>query len=169
MRYMNEPTIKERGEQPYVGIAARVSEHIETAPELAAEVLAWLRARNETPAGQPFIRFWCLDDDGHRLIEVGIPTKKFMAEDHRVVSGYLPGGDFAHTTHNGPPDCCWSSVEGLTDWLRREGLSPALRYEGETKIWDGHIAFFVTDPIHKNTQDAWVIELFILLLADHAA
>lgn len=169
MRYMNEPTIKKRDEQPYVGITARISGQIETVPELAAEVLKWLRARKESPAGQPFIRFWCLDDDGQRLIEVGFPTKKLLAEDHRIVSGYLPGGDFAHAVHNGPPTDYWSSVDGLTDWLAREGLSPALRYEGETKIWDGHVALFVTDPVNKHTEDAWAIELFILLLADHAA
>ena len=59
MRYMNEPTIEERGEQPYVGITATVSGHLEEAPGLAAEVLSWLSAHNESPAGLPFIRFWC--------------------------------------------------------------------------------------------------------------
>lgn len=169
MQYMNEPTIEERGEQPYVGITARISGHIGEAPELAAELLAWLSARNESPDGLPFIRFWCLEDNKQRHIEVGIPTKKLLAEDHRIVSGYLPGGDFVHAIHNGPPEHLWSSADGLADWLDREGLSAALRYEGETRIWDGHMAFFVTDPVEKKTQDAWAIELFILLLADHAA
>lgn len=169
MHYMNEPTIEARSEQPYVGITAKVSGHIGEAPELAAEVLAWLSARNELPAGLPFIRFWCLDEDKDRLIEVGIPTKKLLPEDQRIISGYLPGGDFAHAIHKGPPEHFWSSADGLADWLAREGLSAALRYEGETKIWDGHMAFFVTDPVEKKTRDAWVIELFILLLADHAA
>lgn len=169
MQYMNEPTIEERGEQPYVGITARVTEQVEEAPELAAEVLAWLRARNEAAAGLPFIRFWCLEDHEQRLIEVGIPTKKLLQGDHHIISGYLPGGDFAHAIHNGPPEHFWSSADHLAGWLESEGLSAALRYEGETKIWDGHMAFFVTAPVEKRTPDAWAIELFILLLADHAA
>ncbi|MEZ0482270.1 GyrI-like domain-containing protein [Planococcus sp. SSTMD024] len=169
MQYMNVPTIEERSEQPYVGITARISEQVREAPELAAEVLAWLTAHNEQPAGMPFIRFWCLDDNEQRLIEVGIPTQKLLPEDRRIVSGYLPGGDYAHAIHNGPPEQLWSSADRLIGWLEREGLSAALRYEGETKIWDGHMAFFVTDPVKKKTQDAWAIELFILLLADHAA
>ncbi|ALS76558.1 hypothetical protein AUC31_15680 [Planococcus rifietoensis] len=169
MHYMNEPTIEARGEQPYVGITARISGHIGQAPDLAAEVLSWLSARNESPAGLPFIRFWCLDDNDQRLIEVGIPTKKLLAEDQRILSGYLPGGDFAHAIHIGPPEQFWVSADALVGWLEREGLSAALRYEAETKIWDGHMAFFVTDPLEKKSNDDWAIELFVLLLADHAA
>lgn len=169
MRYLNEPTIEMRGEQPYVGITARITSHIEEAPRLAAEVLAWLSARNESPAGLPFIRFWCLDDKDQRLIEVGIPTTRLLAEDQRILSGYLPGGDFAHAIHMGPPEQFWASADALVSWLEREGLSAALRYEAETKIWDGHMAFFVTDPLDKKAQEDWAIELFILLLADHAA
>jgi len=169
MRYINEPNIETRGEQPYVGIQVRVSSHIGKMTELAAEVLTWLSAHNESPAGLPFIRFWCMDDNDQRLIEVGIPTKKLLAEDQRILSGYLPGGDFAHAIHHGPAKELWASTDELAGWLEREGLSAALRYEAETKIWDGHMAFFVTDPLEKERQDDWAIELFILLLADHAA
>ncbi|MGM0897890.1 MAG: GyrI-like domain-containing protein [Bacillota bacterium] len=169
MRYVNEPIIEERSDQPYVGVSARISSDVEEAPELAAEVLAWLRHHKEVPTGLPFIRYWCLDDDGQRFIEVGIPTKRLLTEDDRMVTGYLPGGAFVRAVHNGPPKELWASSEWLVDWLDREGLSAALRYEGETKIWDAYMAFFVTDPFEKTTQDAWTIELCILLLGDNAA
>ncbi|MFC4712806.1 GyrI-like domain-containing protein [Planococcus dechangensis] len=169
MYYLNEPIIEQRSDQPYVGIAARVSTGTEEASELAAEILEWLRNHKESAAGRPFIRFWCAEEDGQRLIEVGIPTERLLREDHRVVTGYLPGGAFVHAVHHGPPSELWESSEWLIDWIEKEGLAAALRYEGETKIWDGHFAFFVTDPIEKKMRDAWTLELYILLLGDHAA
>ncbi|MBT2581575.1 GyrI-like domain-containing protein [Planococcus sp. ISL-109] len=169
MYYINEPIIEQRSYQPYVGIAARVSAGAEEASALAAEILDWLIQQKETPTGRPFIRYWCLEEDGRRLIEVGIPTKRLLSEDHRMVTGYLPGGAFVHAVHHGPPSELWESSLGLIDWIEREGLAAALRYEGETKIWDGHFAFFVTDPLEKKMSDAWTLELYILLLADHAA
>lgn len=171
MDYVNEPIIEERSDQPYAGIAARVSTASGTAQAstLAAEILDWLRSHKQLPTGRPFIRYWCLEEDGQWLIEVGIPTKHLLADDERVVTGYLPGGAFAHAVHHGPPDELWNSSQRLIKWMEKEGLAVALRYEGETKIWDGHFAFFVTDPINKKTDNAWTVELYILLLGDHAA
>lgn len=169
MHDINEPFIEERSEQVYVGISAKLSSSLEGVPELTSQVLAFLQRHGESPAGRAFLRFWCFDDDGNRQVEVGIPTKRLLPEEAGFVSGYLPGGDFARAEHTGPQDEVWQAADWLVQWMEREGLSPSLRYEGETKIWDGCFAFFVTNPIGEVEQGKWRAELCILLLGDRAA
>ncbi|TWT07176.1 GyrI-like domain-containing protein [Planococcus sp. CPCC 101016] len=170
-RYISEPFVEERIEQPYVGIAilAGISEWDEV-NGLVGEIFDWLKAKQIKPAGAPFFRYWCMgDSEGKYKMEVGVPVKRMVTGDHRVVASYIPSGSYLTAMHKGHPDKLEKSLEELEQWAIQEELDIDKRWEGEDEIWNGRFEFYVTDPGTEPDLNNWAIEIAFLLMRDDAA
>ena len=101
-----EPSIEQRAEAPYAGIAGEA----ETEREFRSfidrsfpELFGWLGSRGIAPAGAPFIRYLELSPGGQPLrFELGVPTAAPPDADGPVHAGTLPGGRYAIFLHVGP-------------------------------------------------------------------
>lgn len=170
-KYISEPFVAERTEQPYVGIPilAGLSEW-EEVNGLVGELFEWLKTQGTKPAGAPFFRYWCMgDSEGKYNMEVGVPVKRMVAGDRRVVVGYIPGGSYVTAMHKGHPENLEKSLEALEQWAMQEGLDIDKRWEGEAEIWNGRFEFYVTDMEVEEDLNKWAIEIAFLLLGDDAA
>ena len=170
-KYISEPLVEERTEQPYVGISvlAGLSEW-EEVNGLVGELFEWLKSQNIKPAGAPFFRYWCMgDSEGKYKMEVGVPVKRMVTGDRRVVIGYIPGGSYATAMHKGHPENLEKSLEALEQWTMEEGLDIDKRWEGEAEIWNGRFEFYVNDFETEKDLNNWAIRIAFLLLGDDAA
>ena len=170
-KYISEPFVEERTEQPYIGIPilAGLSEWDEI-NGLVGELFDWLKANGIKPAGVPFFRYWCTgDSEGKYKMEVGVPVKRMVTGDQRVVASYIPGGSYLAALHKGHPDNLGKSLDALEQWALQEGLDIDKRWEGEDEIWNGRFEFYVTDPETEPDLNKWGIEIAFLLLRDTAA
>ncbi|MBD8013515.1 GyrI-like domain-containing protein [Planococcus wigleyi] len=170
-KYISEPFVEERAEQPYVGIpiVAGLSEWDEV-NGLVGELFDWLKKRGIKPAGAPFFRYWCMgDSEGKYKMEVGVPVKRMVSVDERVVASYIPGGSYVRALHKGHPDELEKSLDALEQWALLEGLDIDKRWEGEDEIWNGRFEFYVTDPETEPDLNKWAIEIAFLLMRDDAA
>ncbi|ALS77967.1 GyrI-like domain-containing protein [Planococcus kocurii] len=170
-KYISEPFVEERTEQPYVGISVLAgSSEWEAINRLVGELFDWLKVNNSKPAGAPFFRYWCMaDSNGNYKMEVGVPVKRMVTGDHHVVVGYIPGGSYATALHKGHPDHLEKSLIALEEWAVQEGLDIDKRWEGRDEIWNGRFEFYVTDADRQTDLNNWAIEIAFLLVRDDAA
>ena len=170
-KYISEPYVEERTEQPYVGIPiqAGLSEWNKV-NSLVGELFDWLKAKGIKPAGPPFFRYWCLGDpEGKYKLEVGVPVERMVSGNQRVVASYIPGGTYLTALHKGHPDNLEKSLEALEKWALQEDLAIDKRWEGEEEIWNGRFEFYVTDPETEPDLNKWAIKIAFLLMRDDAA
>ncbi|MDN7241593.1 GyrI-like domain-containing protein [Planococcus sp. N028] len=171
VRYINEPTIEIRSEQPYVGIAVqatllewdKMKEHVE-------ELYEWLAKKEIEPAGPLFFRYWIIgsaEEEFH--VEVGIPVERMAFGDEQVIVGVIPGGTYLSALHQGHPDHLAKSFNELEIWAKKEGLELDRRWEGEEEIWNGRFECYLTDPQIEPDPAKWEIQLSYLLMSDDAA
>ncbi|MGK7376242.1 GyrI-like domain-containing protein [Planococcus sp. 1R117A] len=170
-KYINEPTVELRMEQPYVGIPiqATLKDWAKTTV-LLPEIYDWLNAKGIEPTGEPFYRYWCIgNDDTEYSLEVGVPIERMASGDDRVIASFIPGGSYATAVHHGHPDQLEHSLKALEEWTAREELEIDKRWEEDEVIWNGRFEFYLTDPELEPDLFKWKIEIAFLLLRDDAA
>ncbi|MDQ0428924.1 effector-binding domain-containing protein [Planomicrobium stackebrandtii] len=170
-KYISEPFVEERAEQPYVGIPilAGLAEW-DKVNSLVGELFDWLKGKGIKPAGTPFFRYWCLgDSEGKYKMEVGLPVKRMVSGDDRVVASFIPGGSYLSALHKGHPDNLEKSLAALEQWALQEELDIDKRWEGQEEIWNGRFEFYVTDPETEPDLNKWAIRIAFLLMRDDAA
>jgi effector-binding domain-containing protein len=128
---MHEPELRQRTEQPYVAIAARVNgeaEFRQAADRGFPALFGWLAEHDIAPAGPPFIRYREFDEDGQPIaIELAAPVGTAVAADGPVLADTLPAGRWATLLHVGPynhatePDLP-AAHAALRQWMDEHGL-----------------------------------------------
>lgn len=159
---MSEPSLQQRGAQPYAAIRVRVPQaQISSAcPPLIGEVFAWLAAHDLEPAGAPFFRYARMDQDGE-TIDVGVPlARKASVADERVRFGTLPAGRYATLTYTGPYHGIPQAAQRLMAWGPQQGLKWASSPEDQEMAY---IEFYPTDPMREPDPQKWVTELVNLV------
>lgn len=170
-KYMTEPTIELRAEQPYVGIPIHAAlSDWDKVNGLISEIFNWLDSKDIEPVGSPFYRYWLIggEDENYQL-EVGIPIERMISGNDRIIASTIPGGYYVTTMHSGHPDLLEYTLEVLEQWSKREELEFDKRWEGEDEIWNGRFEFYLTDPDEEPDPDKWQIEIAFLLMRDDAA
>lgn len=170
-KYISEPFVEELAEQPYVGIpiVAGLAEW-DRVNGMIGDLFDWLKAKGIKPAGAPFFRYWCMGDaEGKYKMEVGVPVKRMVSGDDRVVASFIPGGSYLSALHKGHPDNLEKSLAALEQWAFQEGLDIDKRWEGEEEIWNGRFEFYVTDRAAEPDLNKWAIRIAFLLMRDDAA
>jgi effector-binding domain-containing protein len=155
-----EPTIVERPAVPCVAIRATVTmPTIGTIAHRIGELLGWLGARGQTPAGPPFIRYRTIDMAGALDVEVGVPTGGPVAGEGEFVAGELPAGRYVWATHHGAPAGLVASVGAVLAWAAARGLTFDCEQTDRGRHWGCRVEFYNSDPSVVPNPDGWVTDL----------
>ncbi|GAA3492742.1 GyrI-like domain-containing protein [Streptomyces cremeus] len=158
MRY--EPEIVERGEQPYVGIRARVrADHFAPVADRIPELFDWLAARGTEPGGGPFFRYNVIGADGELEVEAGVPVAVAPEPEGDVRADALPAGRYATLTHVGHPDELTGVTRELIAWAGARGLEWDMTRTGDGEHWVGRTETFLTDPRVEPDPGKWQTRL----------
>jgi effector-binding domain-containing protein len=154
------PAVVYREAQPYVGVRASVT--MTALAEVAhriPELLAWVGARGQSPAGPPFFRYLVIDMNAKLEVEVGVPVTAALADDGDVRGGALPAGRYATVTHVGAPNTLVEATRSLLDWAAEQGLNWDMVAEGSEERWGCRIESYLTDPRLEPDTKKWQTEL----------
>jgi effector-binding domain-containing protein len=154
------PEIETRAAQPYAAIRARVSmAEIGGLGARLGEVYAWLGARGLAPAGPPFFRYNVIDMARELEIDAGVPVAAAVDGDVGVVSGMLPAGRYATTTHVGHPSELIGATKALLDWAAANGLTWDMTPGEDGERWGSRLEVYLTDPSQEPDMGKWVTQL----------
>ncbi|MCL4248415.1 MAG: GyrI-like domain-containing protein [Anaerolineae bacterium] len=84
------------------------------------EIMAYLGALGEQPAGPPFVVYHNMDMQ-NLDIEIGFPVSKRLPGKDRVQAGNLPEGRVATCLHTGPYSEIGQAYEALSKWVDENG------------------------------------------------
>ena len=157
------PKIVERGEQPYVGILARVTMRDigPTAQTLLPEVYGWLARRGIAAAGPPFFRYNVIDMARELEIEFGVPTREAVAGDGRVEAGRLPAGRYASLVFRGPYEELYDANSILIGWARERGIGWDSEQTAAGERFGCRLEIYRTDPREEPDQSKQETEVAI--------
>jgi RNA polymerase sigma-70 factor (ECF subfamily) len=161
-----EPTVIERGEQPYVGIRRSVT--MRTIPEIADQIpvlAGWLGQRGIAPAGAPFLRYVVIDMAGELVVEAGFPVAAPVEGDGEVFAGVLPAGRYASAVHVGHPSGLYDAATELNAWADGRGLRWDVEQTPAGDRFACRLECYHTDPRVQPDMDKWETEL-VFKLAD---
>lgn len=170
-RYINEPKVEERSEQPYAAISIQASlSEWSKVNKLVDEIFEWLASREIEPAGPLFYRYWIIGDSNEPFqLEVGLPLEQMAPGDERVITGFLPGGSYVTALHHGHPDKLEQSFNELEIWAKKEGLLLDKQWDGDKEVWNGRFETYLTNFAVEPDLANWKIGISYLLLRDDAA
>ncbi len=99
------------------------------------EIMQYLGAMGEQPAGPPFAAYHNMDMQ-NLDIEVGFPVAKRLADKGEIQAGEIPGGKFASCLYVGPYADCGAAYEAVNKFIVEKGYAPTgVSYE-----------YFLNDP-----------------------
>ena len=164
------PKIVERGEQPYVGIVAKVTmrEIGPTAQTLLPEVFGWLANRGIVPAGPPFFKYNVIDMARELEIEFGVPTRDPVESDARVRAGRLPAGRYASLVFHGHYDELIDANAVLIGWAKLCGFRWDSEETAAGERFGCRLEVYRTNPAEEPDSSKWETEVAIRI-ADEAA
>jgi effector-binding domain-containing protein len=168
----DEPTIVERGEQPYIAIAASTptARDVRRAADRGFPALfRWLARHGLEPVGPPFIRFCERALDGRPLaIEVAVGVEPGVEGDDEVELRTLPAGRWLTMLHRGPyrsasePDLLSAHMR-LQLWVAEQGETIAHTPDGESTLLGGCVECYAIGPVEEHEPSAWETGLAYLL------
>jgi len=161
---ITEPNIKNRKEQPYVGIRTQVpmKEFGTVIPQLLDEVFAWLGKQGIEPAGAPFMRYHVINMEAEMDVELGVPVATAVSGDGHVSGSFLPAGRYAALVYTGIENGIKGNA-ALLDWGAKKGL---VWDTWEAENGDGfgaRVEFYLTEPEDEPDQAKWETEVAIRL------
>nr|WP_256449429.1 GyrI-like domain-containing protein [Kutzneria sp. CA-103260] len=155
-----QPTVIERGEQPYVGIRRTVT--MQTFPEIAdrmAGVHGWLAERGLEPVGAPFFRYLVIDMARELVVEAGFPVAAPVEGDGEVFYDVLPAGRYVSVTHVGHPSELMGVTAELNAWADAQGLRWDVKPTPEGDRFGSRLEIYKTDPRVQPDMSRWETEL----------
>ncbi|MEN8653939.1 GyrI-like domain-containing protein [Streptomyces sp. 21So2-11] len=164
-----EPTVIERGEQPYAAIRGQLTmESFGLIADRMPELFAWVAAHGTEPVGGPFFRYNVIGADGQLEVEAGVPVSTSPETEGDVLVGLLPAGRYVTVTHVEHPDQLVEVTERLLTWAaerdlewdlvrtvdggerwacRLEIFKTDLRVEPDPAKWEAEVAFRLADSL----------------------
>jgi hypothetical protein len=162
MTSIGKPKIDTRPEQVYMGIRtiAPFSGMFKVVTKISKDMYRWIKVRNITPAGAPFLRYHVIDMRGPMDFTYGFPVAEALPNDGSVTGGTLPAGRYASLIYTGSG---LAGNKALIEWARdnrlkfdrwdtEQGDNFRCRYESH-----------LTDPKVEPRKTRWEIEVAIKL------
>ena len=154
-----EPSIEQRAEEPYAGIAGET----ETEREFRSfidrsfpELFGWLGSRGIAPAGAPFIRYLELSPGGQPLrFELGVPTAAPPDADGPVHAV----GPYSHAEVDDLSD----ARSRLAAWAEREGITLESSATARGTAFHASLERYLTDASREPDWSRWETELSHLI------
>jgi effector-binding domain-containing protein len=160
------PAYMRRSAQPYLAIRARMVRDAlaTTAPQLLAELTAWLAAHAVAPIGAPLIRYFVVDYNTAEVeIDLGVPVENAAPEDKRVRSGVLPGGQYVVVTHAGSYDGLVDTTAELLAWGEAHHVRWQVEEKDHVTKWAGRVEHYLVGPPRETDPARWQTEIAILV------
>ena len=167
-----EPSVEQRGEQPYVGIHARVANESEFRGAVDRgfpALFAWVDENGVTPSGPPFIRYLEIDRDGQPVeFEIAVPVADSASGGGPVRAGALPAGPYATFLHVGPyssseaPDLSAARAE-LLRWVHQRGIDVVSETTDQGVAYGAYVENYITDASKEPDWSKWKTELAYLV------
>lgn len=160
----SEPAIVHRTEQPYIGIAQKVT--MQTFDQAAARIprlFAWLEARGLTPDGPPFFKLNVIDMERELQVEAGVPIAAATRPGDDIHCGVLPAGRYLALTSIGSSDEHIAAIAGLFDWAEAQGLTLERSDSDAGSTWACRLEVLLTDPSQEpDPAKQEILNLFLL-------
>ena len=159
-----EPTIVQRGEQPYVGRResitmtefARVADHL-------PHMFSRLGEHGVPVAGPPFFRYRVIEMSADLVVEAGIPVAGPVTAVEPMFTETLPAGRYATLTHVGHPDELVAATARLLDWARDHGYALDVQPTPTGEVWNCRLEVLLTDPAEEPDMHRWTTALYVRL------
>ncbi|HEU4328119.1 MAG TPA: GyrI-like domain-containing protein [Roseiflexaceae bacterium] len=160
---ISQPQLKERAEQPYVGIRTQIpmSQLPQIIPQFLDELFAWLGQRGIAPACAPFQRLHVINMEGQMDVELGIPVAQAVPGDGRVSAGVIPAGRYATLVYRGLDGI--PGNRALIEWAAQQGLQWDRWDDPQGDAFRSRIESFLTDPDEEPDPNNWETEVAIKL------
>ncbi|TDO52377.1 effector-binding domain-containing protein [Kribbella sp. VKM Ac-2527] len=154
------PEIVERDEQPYVALKGTVPmDGIGAFAQRGEELFGWLAVRDIEPIGAVFFKYDVVDMENGLVMEIGVPVEERPDGEGEIVTGVLPAGRYASSTHIGHPDGLLKATSDLLDWAREQGLE----WDADGNNWASRLEVYKSDPAEVPDVNDWETELLFKL------
>jgi hypothetical protein len=122
-------------------------------------VIGWLAARGLAPAGAPFFRYLVIDMERELEVEAGVPVAEPVNGEGEVLTGVLPPGRYAVTTHVGHPDRLVAVTGAFLDEAAARGLRFDTTETDRGSRWGCRLELLHTNPAEQPDMDEWETKL----------
>jgi effector-binding domain-containing protein len=151
-----QPTVVQRGEQPYVGRRETISmTEFATIADHLPTMFGWLTERGAQIAGPPFFRYRVIDMSAELVVEAGIPVAAPVDVEEPTFNDVLPAGRYAMVSHVGHPDELMAVTARLLDWAQDRGLPFDVTPTPEGEVWGCRLEILMTNPAEQPDMHKW--------------
>ena len=160
---IDEPNLENRPAQSYAAISLHAPipfGHL--LPALWDELLDWLAGQGLAPAGAPFIRYLETDMTRPLCMEIGWPTPTLLAGSERVLTGWIPAGQYATLLYTGPYDNLVEVTAAFLAWAKTNHITWQTSEATGVERWAGRFEHYLTDPGQEPNPTKWQTELAFL-------
>ena len=173
---MVEPSVVERAEQPYAGIAKVITmKTFDLVADRIPELFGWLGAHGLAATEAPFLRFNVIDMERELAVEAGVPiaaeaaaaateaaARQAEAGD-AIFVGLLPAGRYVAATHVGHPDELVGVTAEVLSWAAGHGLTWDAWETPDGTAWACRLTVTKTNPALEPDPNKWETELLFRL------
>ncbi len=121
----NQVEVKDQPAQPVLSVRTRAS--ADQLPMLCGkwfgEIMTYLGAIGEYPAGPPFSAYYNMDMQ-NLDVELGFPVAKALPAKDEIKPGEIPAGKIASYLYVGPYGDCGPAYELVTKYITENGYTP---------------------------------------------
>ena len=157
--------VRSRPPQPYAAAAAALpmAELASTLPALHGQVLTRLGELGVPFAGAPFWKYDIVNMAATMRVEVGVAVGADPPAGSDLVTGVLPGGDYAVATFVGHPAGLEAATGELLAWAHEQSLRWAVHDEADGQHWECRLEEYLTDPALEPDPTTWETRLAVKL------
>ncbi len=113
--------------QPQPTLSMRTHTPVSDLPQFLGKaygsVMQYLSELGELPHGAPFAAYYNMDME-NLDIEAGFPVGKPLPAKENILSGEIPGGEYAAGTFTGPYEELSAIYDALNEWMQTNGHEP---------------------------------------------
>jgi effector-binding domain-containing protein len=159
------PSFVDRPAQHYAGFRDTVTaEGLRGVAHRIGAIVGTLAAQGVTPAGAPFFRYLVIGPGMTSLtVEACVPVEEPVDLGGEYLTGVVPGGKYAMSTHHGAPDGLYAATAAVLEWGEREGVRWDRTESADGEHWAGRFEVYRTDPRVEPDAAKWETDLYFRL------
>lgn len=162
---LTEPKIERRKKQYYAAIRMAVpipfGKYLEPA---YTEVHNWLEQKGVS-SGPAIIRYLTTDMSKELDIEVGFTVDKAIKGNDRIITDFLPAGNYATLTYTGSykGKGVYKANVALIEWAQANKIKWSITKKKGVECWDGRVEIYLTDPAKEKDTKKFKTELAFMV------
>jgi effector-binding domain-containing protein len=160
-----EPKIERRKKQYYAAIRMAVpipfGKYLRPA---YSEVQDWLEQKGVS-SGPAIIRYLTTDMSKDLDIEVGFTVDKAIKGNDRIITDFLPAGNYATLLYTGSykGKGVYKANVALIEWAQVNKIKWSITKKKGIEWWDGRVEIYLTDPAKEKDPKKYKTELAFMV------